>query len=248
MGELTLGRVLLYAVIAGLAAGLLVAGFHMIVTEQVIDQAVALEEQAAPAPAHDSAAHEKPIVSRDFQKTGGLLIGYLFYGLTCALFFSLAFYPLQGWLMRFGAWRGPLLLAMLTFWAVVLVPFLKYPANPPAVGDPATIDYRQNLYLTLLLLSIAGTALAVWFGKRLALEWKAPAWLVTGGLLIVVGMGLVLLLPSNPDSITAPLELVFNFRVRALLGLTLFWGMFGGCFAWLVRRSVGRKVMTAVST
>ncbi len=242
MRELTLGRVLLYAVIAGLAAGLLVAGFHMIVTEPVIDQAVALEEQAAQV-----AAHEQPIVSRDFQKSGGLLIGYLFYGLTWALFFSLAFYPLQGWLMRVGAWRGPLLLATLTFWAVVLVPFLKYPANPPAVGDPATIDYRQNLYLTLLLLSIAGTALALWLGKRLARQWKAPSWLITCAALIVVGMALVLLLPSNPDSITAPMELVFNFRIRALLGLMLFWGVFGGCFAWLVRRSVGRNVLTAVS-
>ena len=97
MRELTLGRVLLYAVIAGLAAGLLVTIFHAIVTEPVIDRAIALEEQAAannPMPATDQ--HEEPIVSRAFQKSAGLLLGYALYGLTWALFFTLVFFPLQG--------------------------------------------------------------------------------------------------------------------------------------------------------
>src|SRR5690242_9523055 len=115
MPALTLGRTLLYAIIAGLLAGVLVTEFHVLITESVIDQAIALEEanaaKAQPADAAHSQADEPPIVSREFQKSGGLLLGYVLYGLTWSLFFSLAFFPLQGWLMRLGPWRGALLLA-----------------------------------------------------------------------------------------------------------------------------------------
>jgi predicted cobalt transporter CbtA len=246
MRELTLGRILLYAIIAGLAAGLLVTVFHAIVTEPVIDQAIALEEQQAAAQESTAAhSHEEPIVSRAFQKSAGLLLGYVLYGLTWALFFTLVFFPLQGWLARVGPWRGALLLAALAWWAIVLVPFIRYPANPPAVGDPATIDYRQNLYLTLLLLSAAGTALAVWLGGRLAQQLRQPRWLITCAALLVVGVALVVLMPANPDAITAPAELISAFRIRSLLGLTLYWAAFGAAFGWLAQRSAQRA--TAVS-
>jgi len=241
MRELTLGRVLLYAVIAGLTAGLLVTLFHAVITEPVIDRAIALEEQrAAQNPTAEADHHEAPIVSREFQKSGGLLIGYLFYGTTWALIFTLVFFPLQSRLARFGPWRGALLLAELVWWAIILVPFIKYPANPPAVGDPETIGYRQSIYLTLLVLSAGSTALVVWFGGRLAQQIRQPRWLVVGAGLLVVGATLVLLMPPNPDMITAPADLVFDFRVRSLLGLTLFWAMFGAVFGWLARRNARR--------
>jgi predicted cobalt transporter CbtA len=122
------------------------------------------------------------------------------------------------------------------------VPFIRYPANPPAVGDPATIGYRQNLYLTLLLLSAAGTALAVWLGGRLARQLRQPVWLITCAGLLVVGAVLVVLMPPNPDPITAPADLISAFRIRSWLGLTLFWATFGALFGWLARRSARRAV------
>jgi predicted cobalt transporter CbtA len=236
--------VLLYAIAAGLAAGLLVTVFHAIVTEPVIDRAIALEEQAAAqntTTAMDQ-HQEPPIVSRAFQKSAGLLLGYVLYGLNWALFFTLVFFPLQSWLARFGPWRGALLLAALAWWAIILIPFIRYPANPPAVGDPATIGYRQSLYLTLLLLSAAGTALAVWLGTRLARQLRQPVWLIVCAGLLVVGAALVVLMPPNPDAITAPADLISAFRFRSLLGLTLFWATFGAAFGWLARRSARRAV------
>jgi predicted cobalt transporter CbtA len=240
MRELTLGRVLLYAVIAGLTAGLLVTLFHAVITEPVIDRAIALEAQAAHFAAQPVTHYEAPVVSRAFQKSGGLLIGYVLYGTTWALIFTLVFFPLQSRLARFGPWRGALLLAALAWWAIILVPFIKYPANPPGVGDPETIDYRQNIYLALLLLSASGATLVVWLGGRLARQVRQPSWLIRGAGLLVVGAALVLLMPPNPDPITAPADLVFNFRVRSLLGLTLFWAMFGTVFGWLARRNARR--------
>ncbi len=249
MHELTLGRTLLYAVVAGILAGLIVTLFHEIITEPVIDQAIALEEQrAAQNPTAAMDQHEAPIVSRAFQKTGGLLIGYMLYGTTWALLFTLAFFPLQSWLARFGLWRGTLLLAGLVWWAIILVPFIKYPANPPAVGDPETIGYRQSIYLTLLVLSAGSTALVVWFGGRLARRWRRPTWLVVVAGLLVVGAALVLLMPPNPDAVTAPAALVLNFRVRSLFGLTLFWAVFGVVFGWFAWRHAQRVTSPAVAS
>jgi predicted cobalt transporter CbtA len=251
MRELTLGRTLLYAIFAGLLAGVLVTAFHFVITEPVIDRAIALEEanaaqEQAADPGH-SHAEETPIVSRDFQKTGGLLLGYLLYGLTWSLFFSLVFFPLQGWLMRLGAWRGAALLAALAWWAIIVVPFIKYPANPPAVGDPETIGYRQSLYITMLLLSVGGTALVVRLSGGFAQQLRQPRWLVASAGLLLVGVLLILVLPNNPDAVTAPMELIDNFRVRSIIGLTLFWVIFGTTFGWLTQRAMQRTPARAVA-
>jgi predicted cobalt transporter CbtA len=255
MRQLTLGATLLNAILAGLLAGIVVALFHFVVTEPVIDKAIALEEQRkfeeakqTSAQSGDQAQAEEmaPVVSRELQKTGGLVIGYLWYGLTWSLFFALAYYPLQSWLARFSRWRGAFLLAGLAYWSIALIPFLRYPANPPAVGDPATIYYRQTLYLSLLGLSAAGTALAVRFGPTLARRLDVrPIWGFTLAAMILVAALLVLIMPPNPDPITAPPNLILRFRLLSLAGLTLFWAAFGLFFGWAVQRAMAaRPVVT----
>jgi len=44
---------------------------------------------------------------------------------------------------------------------------LKYPANSPAVGEPATIGYRTGLFFLMILISLGGVVLAVATGRRL---------------------------------------------------------------------------------
>src|SRR5207302_9169818 len=58
-------------------------------------------------------------------------------------------------------WRRSLLLAAMGFVTVSLVPFLKYPANPPSVGSPDTLGRRTALYLLVLAWSVV-TAIATW--------------------------------------------------------------------------------------
>jgi predicted cobalt transporter CbtA len=128
-----LGTILKAAIIAGLLAGLTVAVFHLVVTEPIIDQAIALEEQRADA----GHAHEEPIVSRRAQR-GGLILGYLLYGLTWALLFAVVFQVTQRWLPANSGVAQGALLAFLAYWSVCLLPFLKYPANPPAIGRRST--------------------------------------------------------------------------------------------------------------
>ena len=116
MRPLPLGTILKAAIIAGVLAGLTVAVFHLIVTEPIIDQAIALEEQQA----HGAGGHEEPIVSRRVQK-GGLILGYLLYGLTWALPFGVVYQVAQRWLPADSRMKQGLLLVFIAYWSVSLV-------------------------------------------------------------------------------------------------------------------------------
>ncbi|CAM5296869.1 Membrane protein OS=Streptomyces microflavus OX=1919 GN=Smic_74880 PE=4 SV=1 [Streptomyces microflavus] len=48
---------------------------------------------------------------------------------------------------------------------VYIVPFLKYPANPPAVGNPDTIGKRTTLFFLMVALSLLLAVAAVIIGK-----------------------------------------------------------------------------------
>jgi predicted cobalt transporter CbtA len=64
------------------------------------------------------------------------------------------------------------------------------------------------------------------------MKWAAPV-----GFLVLFGLIAYLVLPGNPDAIRMPGDVVSSFRTLSLIGLTLFWALFGAAFVWLVRRS-----------
>jgi predicted cobalt transporter CbtA len=233
----SLGTILKAAFIAGLVAGLTAAVFHLIVTEPLIDQAIALEEQhlaAGGAGAAEAAGeHEAPIVSREAQK-GGLVLGLLMYALIWSALVGVIYHLAQHWLPGEDGRRKRLLLVLAGYWSVALFPFLKYPANPPGVGDPETIGYRQTLYLAVLVLSLAGTVVAIALA-RWADGAAARRWLAGLGFLVVFSLALFVLLPASPDPVEMPAEIVEPFRLLSLIGLTLFWAVLGGVFALVLR-------------
>lgn len=232
MERLPFRRVLAIALLAGVLAGLCAALFHYILTEPVIEQAILLEEQA-----HHTEAHEAPIVSRAVQKNVGLPIGFVVIGLSWGLLFAIAYHLLQHRLSALGKRRGALLLAFLAFWSLVLMPSLKYPANPPGVGAPETIEYRVGLYIGFLVMSVALTALAMQGGAWIAQRFAVPNQLLLSLVCLVLFSGIAfVLMPSNPDPVQLPADLVQSFRLLSLSGLALFWGVFGLCFAGLVQR------------
>ena len=51
--------------------------------------------------------------------------------------------------------KKAILLVGLMYLAIYLVPFSKYPPNPPAVGNPDTIALRQHLYTTYQITSVS---------------------------------------------------------------------------------------------
>ena len=126
-------------------------------------------------------------------------------------------------------WRGPLAtsafgpsdprvlalcLALAGFLAMSLMPGLKYPPNPPAVGNPETIGYRTGLYFVMMLLSIGIVIAAAWLSHQLtprlgrgnAMMW---ATLFAVALMLVV----CALMPTvNEVSDHFPADLLWRFR------------------------------------
>jgi len=231
---LSLGAALKAAILAALLAALLATAWHELVSEPLIDQAIQLEALRQPA------EMEPAPVSRDMQRIG-LGVQLALYGLTWALALGGVFSLAQEALPGRGRGARAALLVGGAGWAVALLPFLKYPANPPGVGEPATLELRQVLYFGLMALGALGGAGALllwhWLHRRPARTWAAqhpgPAALGAYGLFC---LALLALLPSNPDPTPVPADLLLGFRLRAALGLVCFWAVFAAAFGLLVQR------------
>lgn len=222
------------ALAAGLIAALVVAAFHLLLTEPVVDQAIALEEQLA----GEQGPQEEALIGREVQRPG-LVIGFLLYGLSWALLYAVVYYFAEPWLPGFSPAGRGLVLAGIGYWSIALFPFLKYPANPPGVGDPESIAYRQGLYLAALGVALASAVGAVLLGQHVHSRTDSP-WL--GGLAALALLAPVsalayLALPANPDAVRMPADLVGSFRALSLAGLTLFWSALGLGFAFLAQRA-----------
>src|SRR4051812_49373221 len=129
------GKLLLRGMIVGLIAGLFAFAFARVHGEPQVDRAIAFEEQAAQAAGE---APKPEPVDRSTQAGIGLATGVLVYGAALGGLFALVFSFAYGRLGSLGPRGTAALLALLGFLALVVVPGLKYPASPPAVGDPET--------------------------------------------------------------------------------------------------------------
>ena len=101
------------------------------------------------------------------QSTLGLLTGTVVYGVALGGIFALVFAAVYG---RVGHARPRVTaatLALVGFAVIFLVPFLKYPSNPPAVGADETIGYRTQIYFVMLALSVVAAFAALRARPRL---------------------------------------------------------------------------------
>ncbi|MEU7905412.1 CbtA family protein [Actinoplanes sp. NPDC049118] len=234
----TYGAILLRGLLAGLIAGLLAGVFAYSTGESRIDAAIAIEEAAAePAGAADDGHHDEELVSRDGQR-GGLFLATALYGVAMGGLLATAYTLLRRRLRTPSDTRAAIGLAGAALLGVVLVPFVKYPANPPAVGDPATINQRTISYLAIVVIGLV----AVWAGvlASRSLRAGAPEWLrataAVGGFLIVVAIGYVLLPSIDEVPDTFPASLLWDFRIASLGTQATLWTALGLAFAALLGR------------
>ena len=220
--EISLGSVMRAALLTGVVAGLAAALFHFVLTEPIIDRAITLETLRHQA----EGSYEEPMVSRGAQQVG-LFVGFLLFGLTWSLLLGAAYHITQRWLPAWSKVGRGLLLAGLGLWAVAVFPALKYPPNPPGVGDPDTIGYRQALYLGFLGLSVVGTIVAGVVAYR-------RGWCTGLAVLALASIVLFAAMPPNPDPLTMPADIVTPFRVFSVLGLGVFWAVMGLVFGALL--------------
>src|SRR6185436_525177 len=135
-------KLILRGILAGAVGGVLAVLFARILAEPQIQAAIDYESGRDEAQeALDKAAglavseHGHDIFSRAIQANLGIGVGMIALGIALGALFAVAYAICLG---RVGGVRPrqlALLVAAGAFVAVYLVPFLKYPANPPAVGQ-----------------------------------------------------------------------------------------------------------------
>lgn len=159
---------------AGLIAGLIAAGTATLAGEPAVDQAIAFEDAhshtPAPAPAMDHSDADAAPVPRWLQKSAGLMTALIVYGVSLGGLFALVFAFAYGRVGRLGPRATAYWLVAGVFVVAYLVPFLKYPANPPSIGEPDTIGRRTALYAVMLGISLLCALAALRLRRDLAIR------------------------------------------------------------------------------
>ena len=216
---------------AGLLTGLLAGLFAFFIGEPVLDRAVALEEASG-------GAHHEEIFSRSTQKVGLFFATGLF-GVTLGGVFGIAYAFFRDRLAAGSDLGRSVSLAGAIFVGAFLIPFLKYPANPPSVGDPSTIRERTAAYFALVALSLL-TMLVAWLTARTlkarGLDAPRRRIMVGVGLVLVVAV-LFVSLPAGPSAEGFPSGLLWAFRLSSLGTQVVFWAGLGLLFGWLCERA-----------
>lgn len=226
---------LIRGLLVGLAAGLLAFAFAKVFGEPQIDKAIAYED------AHRTLAgggSEPAEVSREVQSTLGLLIATVLYALSLGGGFALVYAAAHGRIGRTSPRATAAVLGLAGFVVIFLVPFLKYPSNPPAVGSDETIGERTQLYFTMIAISCVAAIAALRLGRGFVA--RVGAW---DGTLAAIASYLVLvaiadvILPSL-DEIPAdfPADVIWNFRVATVGTQAVIWATLGLGFGALVNR------------
>jgi predicted cobalt transporter CbtA len=241
---------LVRGMLVGIVAGLLSFGFLKVYGEPQVDRAIAFETQIDEAKAAAEKAkgiavpeEEPELVSRPVQAGIGLFTAVIVYNVAFGGLFGLAFAFAYGRVPgRLSAQSLSAFLAAAGFVAIYLVPDLKYPANPPSVGNPETIGMRTALYFTMIAISLAAIVGAAALKPLLVARfgrWNANLIVAACYVVIVVIAGLLLpVINEVPDEF--PAVVLWKFRVASLGAQAVMWATFGLLFGALTERAVDR--------
>jgi hypothetical protein len=226
---------LIWGLLAGLCGGLLATGFSEVAGEPAVNQAIAFESAKAKAAGE---TEEPEIVTRGVQRSIGLLTAASVYGLSMGGLFALAFAFAYGRVGRASPARTALWLAAGAFLVVFLVPFLKYPANPPSVGDPDTIGKRTELYLAMIVCSLLAAVAALRIRAWLAARRDPTIATVVAGLsylAVVVAAGLIMPgIHEVPKGF--PATTLWRFREASIGMQAVLWATIGVVFSVAAQR------------
>jgi predicted cobalt transporter CbtA len=225
-------------VLAGLVAGV----FAFLVGEPRVQDAIDIEQQTASAqaaltfvPAHLSDV----VVSRDAQR-GGLFLGTVLYGLAMGGVFAVVFVTLRGRGRPRPDWTLATRIAAAAFTVLVVVPFFKYPPNPPAVGHADTIGERTWLYLALLVGGVFACVAAGRAGRAAERggpePWRRP---VAGFGTFVALVGVLYLGLPGIDDVPGdfPASLLWEFRLSSFGTQAVFWAVLGAGYGVVADRA-----------
>jgi len=244
------GKLILRGFIVGIVAGLLAFGWAKVFGEPAVNAAINFESAQYEAKAAAAVAAGKPappadpvIFSRAVQSGIGLLTGLVAIGAGLGCLFAVLFAFANGRMGKLAAGPTSALLAFFGLASVYLVPALKYPPNPPSIGEPATIGYRTGLYFLMMALSIAATLGALRLRRHLVPRygsWNGSLMALAVYLLVIAATFVILPgvheVPPNFSAVT-----LWNFRLASLGIQTVLWGSTGVMFGYVGAQAVAAR-------
>jgi len=243
----------------GLVAGLLCFGFLKLYGEPQIERAIAFEAQMGETKAAAEKSKEMDMhkgmniprgmamsqneqpepVSRAVQAGLGLFTGVVVYSTAFGGLFALAFAFAYGRASNASPRGVSALLAGIGFVAIYLMPSLKYPASPPAIGEPETIGIRTAFYFIMIAISIAAMIGAVTIKYRLQPrhgEWNGT--LIAAGVYLTLIAVAGLLLPAvNEVPERFPAAVLWEFRIASIGAQVIMWATIGLLFGMVTQRA-----------
>ena len=243
--------------VAGIVSGLLLGIFDNVFVVPVENRAIALEEQRAEAEAQaagQTLEEEPPLVPVWVQSRIGEPIFQGLFGIILGLLFAGGVSLVRRAAPEWGVWATSLTVGALGFWSLNMVPFMKYPMNPPGVGEADTLLYRQSFQLLLFVLSLAGTALALVAIRKVRAsvgpgQNPLPRLLGVAAAYIVFLVVILVAIPGNPDPVPVPIDMVELFRTLAMISQFLHWmglAFFAALFLAWRQKSAGIEPMPSV--
>jgi predicted cobalt transporter CbtA len=266
-------KLIFSGLLAGAVGGLVAWIFALLFAEPLIDRAITYEDgRAAAQEALDRAAgfaipadDGGDIVSRSVQSTIGLGVGLVAFGIAMGALFAVTYTVCLGRTGQIRARQLALLVAVAGFITVSLIPFLKYPANPPAASNDETIGDRASLFLLMLVIAVLAAVIATAVGQHLTTRfgtWNS-ALIAGAGFIAVIAIVMLILPPlghldanvaatgaehntetpralRDPDGNIVfpgfPADVLAEFRVYSIAAQALLWGVIGLVFAPLADR------------
>ena len=207
--------------VSGAIAGFVHGTINFALVEPYLDQAIGLENESlfASGEAEDTLEFWAEYESyRIWQKSGQVLAGVIL-GLAMGSLFGIVYALSRNSLPGKNDVTKSVILAGIMWLTIYIIPFLKYPANPPTVGDGETVMLRAILYVSFIALS--GIGVVIFYKLSQKLQNNKKYFGLFGYVIFIIILFFVM--PKNPDEITAPMNLVNEFRFMSVLGVSSFW-------------------------
>ena len=212
---------LIIVLISGAFAGTIHGAVNFAIVEPYLDQAIGIENQNLFTSGEEEDTPQfwaEYDGYRTWQKGGQILAGIIL-GISMGALFGIVFALSRSSLPGNHDVKKSIVLAGVMWFALYLIPFLKYPANPPTVGDGETVVLRAILYVSFITISGIGVIAFYQLSKKLKNNKKFVALI---GYCIFITVTFIVM-PENPDKITAPMNLVNEFRIMSVLAVSSFW-------------------------
>lgn len=234
------GRLLGRGILAGIFASMIAFCFAKIFGEPQVAQSIAFETAQSIA---RGGAPEPELVSRSVQASWGLFVAIIMCGASYGGIFSIIFALSYQRLNHLGPKGLSLLVAGLGFLTFVLIPGIKYPPNPPAVGLEETIGYRTAMYFIMVALSICMVMISTLLARSFSEQYGS--W---NGVLLGIACGCIVLFASvhfmptiNEVPKAFPATILWDFREAAIGTQFILWSLMGIIFGYLANHLFQKK-------